>query len=663
MISRFTAYLFLGTLLMLAGCSGPESKKEILTSQSPWLNHSDSAKYVGMGTCRKCHADIYESFIKTGMGRSFDQASKQKSAADFKAPPIYDAFSDFYYRAFCLKDSMTILEYRKIKNDTIHKRLEQVNYIIGSGQHTNSHLQVLNGYVNQMPMTFYTQRRKWDLPPGFENGVNTRFARKIGLECMTCHNAYPEFVKGSENKYTAIPNGIDCERCHGPGSIHVNTRQSQPAIDTSKYTDYSIVNPAKLPLQRQFDICQRCHLQGNAVLKNGHSFFDFKPGQALSDYISVFLPKYENADDEFIMASHADRLKQSACFIKSLDKAAGDKSLKPYKGAMTCITCHNPHVSVKETNPDVFNQACLSCHQTTSVTSQHASLKTKKINDCVSCHLPLSGATDIPHVTVHDHYIRKPLSGAEIRKMRRFIGLQSVNEKHPNVLTRTRAYIAQYEKFGQEKMYLDSARLLLNKINTGPEKTEAAIHLFYAAHEYKALIQLVKASAEEDLTKLTSHVLCDNREAWTAYRISEAYVTANEILVAEKWINKACTLAPFQIEFRNKKAVLLAMQNKTDEAMKEYEFILTEQPRHVQARVSLGYLHMLKSQFSEGLRLYKQAYQLEPDNETLLLNLAAYYLYKRETNTAVDYLKKLLKRNPSHKQANQILKQVTDQNG
>ena len=43
----------------------------------------------------------------------------------------------------------------------------------------------------------------------------------MGLECIACHNAYPDFVLGSENKYTAIPTGIDCERCHGPGELHV----------------------------------------------------------------------------------------------------------------------------------------------------------------------------------------------------------------------------------------------------------------------------------------------------------------------------------------------------------------------------------------------------------------------------------------------------------
>ena len=60
-----------------------------------------------------------------------------------------------------------------------------------------------------------------DLPPGFENGNNSRFSRKIGLECMSCHNAYPEHIEGSLNKYKSILTGIDCERCHGPGEVHI----------------------------------------------------------------------------------------------------------------------------------------------------------------------------------------------------------------------------------------------------------------------------------------------------------------------------------------------------------------------------------------------------------------------------------------------------------
>jgi len=82
-----------------------------------------------------------------------------------------------------------------------------------------------NGYLTQVPMTFYTQKGTWDLPPGFENGANSRFDRKIELECMSCHNGYPQMAEGSENKYDKVATGIDCERCHGPGEMHVKEKQ------------------------------------------------------------------------------------------------------------------------------------------------------------------------------------------------------------------------------------------------------------------------------------------------------------------------------------------------------------------------------------------------------------------------------------------------------
>src|SRR5688572_18068858 len=258
------------------------------TNQEPAVSQQyasldTNVSYVGMNACKECHVSIHETFIETGMGKSFEVASQSKSAAEFgNTHKIYDKHLDFWYKPYWENDSLKIMEYRLEDNDTVHKRTETVSYIIGSGQHTNSHLMNTNGYVNQMPMTFYTQKGHWDLPPGFENGGNSRFSRLIGLECMSCHNSFPVFTEGSENKYEFIDNGIGCERCHGPGSQHVKDKKEGKIVDVVTGIDYSIVNPAKLPIDLQLDVCQRCHIQGNAILNEGKSFFDFRPGMSLS---------------------------------------------------------------------------------------------------------------------------------------------------------------------------------------------------------------------------------------------------------------------------------------------------------------------------------------------------------------------------------------------
>jgi tetratricopeptide (TPR) repeat protein len=663
-------FILVGIILFSCDNNDEQISQNIIKKDTLiYLNHSDSAKYVGINTCKLCHQNIYDTYIKTGMGKSFDIATKAKSVGNYKHATIYDKNGDFYYKAFWEKDSLRFLEYRLKGNDTLFKRLETVNFIIGSGQHTNSHIQSVNGYLNQMPMTFYSQKQKWDLPPGFENGHNSRFSRKIGLECMSCHNNYPEFVLGSENKFTAVPEGINCERCHGPGSIHVAERQTGTKIDTSKYIDYSIVNPSKLSIDAQFDICQRCHLQGNTILKEGKSFYDFKPGMKLSNYMTVFLPKYKNADDEFIMASHADRLKQSSCFIKSLEKSklGSTKSLKPYKDAMTCITCHNPHVSVKETNTNIFNDACNKCHTTSGKSNLTCTDKTViknsklKIQNCVGCHMPKSGSIDIPHVTVHDHFIRKPITKKDKQALKEFIGLYAINEKAPNNYTRAKAYLNQYEKFEQKTYYLDSAEYYLKTktIEDLKNNIHLLVQLEFTKKNYAQIMSYVNKLSDTYLlnTKLVAKSF-SNEHAWTSYRIAESFYNFGNKERALIYFKKAIALAPFGLDFKNKLATVLASNGLVAEAEKEYQEILNEYPKHVSALTNLGYIKLTKGDIKSCELYYFKALALDPDYEPLLLNLAGYYAYKKDYKQSQTYLLRLLKKNPNNQQAQQALKQI-----
>lgn len=653
--------------VVIFSCETPEGKTtsaEIKKDTLLYLNHSDSAKYVGINTCKLCHQDIYNTFIKTGMGKSFDVASKTKSSGDYHNSTIYDKIGDFYYKAFWQNDSLRFLEFRLQGKDTIYKRLETVNYIVGSGQHTNSHIQSVNGYLNQMPMTFYTQKKKWDLPPGFEDGHNSRFMRKIGLECMSCHNNYPEFVLGSENKFTAVPEGINCERCHGPGSIHVAERQTGSRIDTSKYIDYSIVNPAKLSIDAQFDICQRCHLQGNTILKEGKSFYDFKPGMKLSDYMTVFLPKYKNADDEFIMASHADRLKQSKCFIASTSSATKTTSnkLKPYKDAMTCVTCHNPHVSVRETNPNVFNDACNSCHNQNGKSKINCSKKGITVtSNCVSCHMPKSGSIDIPHVTVHDHYIRKPITNTDKKGIKEFIGLYAINENNPSSITKARAYLNQYEKFENKPIYLDSALTYLkDKTETDIKANiEPLVQLYFIKNDFNKIVSYInKLSDQTILNTLLIKKTYSNDHAWTSYRIGEAFYNLGDLQRAINYYKKAVDLAPYVLDFKNKYGSALAAKGLLPNAEKEFNEILKENPKHVSALTNLGYVKLAQGNVKEAEQLYFKALSLDPDYEALLLNIAGLYAYKKDYKQAEIYLNKILKRNSNNLKAKQALTQI-----
>ncbi len=660
------AFLLLIIVVSAVKCGSSTDEHNVPVSevQSTYKNLSTDVKYVGSTPCRQCHYDKFETFHETGMGRSFDGATKTKSSGKFENHPVvYDKFSNLSYHPFWSGDSMKILEFRLEGKDTAHRRIETVHYIVGSGQHTNSHISNTNGYLHQMPLTFYTQKGTWDLPPGFENGYNSRFSRKIGLECMSCHNSLPEFVMGSENKFNAVGKGIGCERCHGPGEIHVKEKTAGIVVDTSKEIDYSIVNPGKLTADLQFDLCQRCHLQGNAVLKDGKSFFDFRPGMKLSDVMTVFLPKYEGADDEFIMASHADRLKMSSCFIKSggRSKESGENSLRPYKNGMTCVTCHNPHVSVKATDKDVFNNACKNCHSAPAERaggnscSEKIEVRNKVQDNCVSCHMPRSGSIDIPHVTVTDHFIRKPVEKKDVAAIKKFIGLVAVNEKNPDPRVKAEAYINQFEKFGNDPALLDSAKKYLDE--KAISDFYILVRLYFLKKDFSKILALDSAFAQYEWINTTSPSY-DNKDAWTLYRIAEAYQYFGKTGRAFKYYKEAAALAPYNPELLNKLAGNLIAQNKIPEAQKLYEKIISENPKYAPAWCNLGYIYLQTGNTGTAMELYNKAISLDPDYEQALINKAGLLVYEKKNSQAFVLVKRILKLNPRNEQALALQKRL-----
>src|SRR4030095_17140480 len=73
-----------GATLPTFFCNSPQKDAAAAPEASPWRNVYDTTvHYVGMQTCHTCHENIYQTFIQTGMGQSFDHATRQKSAADF----------------------------------------------------------------------------------------------------------------------------------------------------------------------------------------------------------------------------------------------------------------------------------------------------------------------------------------------------------------------------------------------------------------------------------------------------------------------------------------------------------------------------------------------------------------------------------------------------
>lgn len=640
---RLIYLLCICSAFLLVYCNQGIQRSEDIT----YLNLQDSVQYMGMATCRSCHNEIHESFIKTGMGLSFDWASKEKSSAQYDQHAlVYDQQSNFYYYPFFKDSLLHIREFRLNGKDTIHNRVEKVSYIVGSGQHTNSHIIDENGYIYQAPITYYTQEGRWDMAPSFKEN-NQRFSRLLTTECITCHNHYPEHVPGSMNKYTHMPRGIECERCHGPGEIHVKEKLAGNIIDTSKYADPTIVNPKRLSRDLLMDLCQRCHLQGVAVLKEGKSFFDFKPGMELESVVNVFLPRYTDSHKNFIMASQADRLRKSPCYILSEE--------------MTCLTCHHPHHSVEETPRSQYNEGCISCHSSQKdlqMCSVSEAQRLAENNDCASCHMQRSGSIDIPHVNITDHYIHKStakqpntvdtISEEDQEEIAEFLGLEILTKDKGTPLEMAQGYIALFDKYVSTKQMLDSAAVYIRQIDLPfKERYKTDIHFLFASQRYQALLNVARKIANST-----------DLDGWTAYRIGEAYFQVGNNFEALRFFKKAVEKHPYDLDFLEKLgSTHLALENMVP-ARKTFEFILEENPKRPRALTNLGYIYATQGKIDQAKDFYHKALQLDPDFEQALINLAAIHLVDRKKKEVKKLIDRVLKINPDNRQVQDLLRRL-----
>lgn len=612
------AFLLFLVPLIISSCNFTDKKNhEVIWGR--YLNHADSVSYVGKEACRECHLQNYTTYLTTGMGLSFDTANPTKSASVIGPDSIlYDAYKDLYYQPFWKGDTMKIREFRKLNGKVVYERIETVNYVVGSGDHTNSHMYRSGDYVYQVPFTYYTQKGMFDFPPGFEDSTNSRFMRKVGLECMSCHNGYPDFVLGSENKYNRIPDGIDCERCHGPGALHVSLMKAEKLVDTSRYPDFSIVNPGRLDMELQNDLCARCHLQGTMVLKPGKNFYDFKPGMKLSDFIEIFMPLIEGGKEDFIMASHYERMSQSRCFIES-------------GRGFSCINCHNPHITHKATPAKKYNRLCFSCHSNKEKICKEAGSSLE--NNCISCHMRESGSRDIHHVTIHDHKISKPPTSEKLNGKRIFKGLISVNNRQTDALTMARGYLQEFESFHPDPAYLDSAKYYLDKNGIINEQYlfNATINFYFLKHNYDGLIGLVESNGlMHVLDSLLQTQDFSNYDAWTAYRIGQSFENKGKLLEADYFLKRSSDLAPFSLEFQNSYGALLIKSGKIDEAGNTFKFIINEDSKFAAARVNLAYIYKVKHMDELAQKELEAVLKLDPDNMQALVNLASIYFKNEE---------------------------------
>ena len=153
-ISGLLFFFSIILMILLNSCNSSETWK-IYSDQKGYLNLNDSVDYMGMQVCKECHFEIYQSFLRTGMGLSFDSATQNKSLAVISEDSLlFDPFKNLFYKPYWEHDTLYVKESRITDSIAVFSRTEKISYIIGSGQHTNSHIYVSGRYAYQAPFTY-----------------------------------------------------------------------------------------------------------------------------------------------------------------------------------------------------------------------------------------------------------------------------------------------------------------------------------------------------------------------------------------------------------------------------------------------------------------------------------------------------------------------------
>ncbi len=313
-----------------------------------------AAVFIGSQLCRHCHAEVFDAYSRTPMARSSGRV-EAVPAAQFTAAGHRYEIAD-----------------RTLRFDG---GSSTIDYFIGSNAAGRTYLREREGYLFELPVTWYAQKQAWDASPGYEKDSEVRLTRAVEPTCLQCHSSRVRPVLGTQNRYGDPPfleNGVACERCHGPGSEHAQNPAKSP-----------MVNPAKLDAERRDAVCIQCHLTGEARIdRAGRKFSEYRAGDRLSDVATYFVWKLGRRDLK--VTSHVEKLAGSTC-----KTAAGDK--------LWCGTCHEPH-----TNADKTQQACVGCH-----TEAH-----RQQERCATCHMPRTLAVDANHGVMTDHSI--PRTGKSV---------------------------------------------------------------------------------------------------------------------------------------------------------------------------------------------------------------------------------------------------------
>lgn len=380
--------MLLGLLLLVSGLGMLWLDQSLVAAQDILVAQEDvdlsDADYIGAGECASCHRDLARTHDDSRHALTLQDASRDSDVilGDFSAG------EDVRQVTFPEDDESRAFD------------ADDIAFVIGTGRYVQRYLyevdrrdyrvlpaewDVINGQWRRLELA-----DSWD-DPAYDWETN----------CAYCHTTGLNVERGAWED-----DGVQCEACHGPGSIH-----EELASDAGRRPDEeelaeirAAINPALDP-----QVCGQCHSRGETA--DGLPFpHGYLPGTDLEDVFTLtatdqtdhwWLTGHASQPNmqynEWVNSTHASALDgllsseradtacltcHSADYAHNLALAAavesGDRegsapepvTLDSAEFGVTCISCHNPHAEVDpdEDTTEATYTLCATCHSNSTFT-------------------------------------------------------------------------------------------------------------------------------------------------------------------------------------------------------------------------------------------------------------------------------------------------------
>ena len=372
--------LALGVATHLTGC---EQATEPPSGTDPAVPLS-AAEYVGGQQCANCHADEATAWLGSHHDLAMQAADANTVLGDFDD-------SSFLYNGVTTEFFRRGTEHW-VRTDGADGELTEyeIAYAFGVEPLQQYLVELTGGALHALSIAWDSRplaaggQRWFHLYPDdtvdFSDPLHwTGIFQNWNSTCAECHstNLQKNFSSATDSYLTSFSSvDVDCEACHGPGSLHAAAPQQAPLIlahDADArwlFADNTTIAQRTPPLgtRQELETCAQCHSRRSQFSD------DFEPGDPLLDGFrpSLLDENLYHADGQI-----QDEVYVYGSFLQSKMHTAG----------VTCSDCHDPHSTALRFEG---NALCGQCHvaSTYDVAEHHHHARQSSGSFCIDCHMP-----------------------------------------------------------------------------------------------------------------------------------------------------------------------------------------------------------------------------------------------------------------------------------